>query len=71
MRDVVADRAHAPLVVARRHQRAPEGGARAIDDDAIGERGDAERQIVERDLLAPLDAEHGRRLRRRGSRNGR
>ena len=61
MGDVVADRAHATLVVARRHQRAPESGARAIDDDAIGERGDAERQIVERDLLAPVDAEHRRR----------
>ena len=44
-RDVVTHRAHASRIVADRHQRAAERGTRAIDDQAIGDGGDAQRQI--------------------------
>ena len=59
--DVEAERGHAPRIVAHALQRQAERRARHVDDRQIGQRRAAERQIVERDRLAPVDAEQARR----------
>ena len=60
--DVDAERPHAPRIVPDRLQPQSEGRAGAVKHGEIEEGRDRQGEIVERRRIAPVHAEHGRRL---------